>query len=278
MNGVVDTLAGSGARGFADGVGAAAQLNWPRGLALDPVTGHLLVADSFNHRIRAVDPRSGAVSMLAGSGAEGAAEGDAAAASFNLPCGVAMDAQGGILVADTRNNRVRLVRQLSIAEIADKAAAEEAAAEKAAAEKAAADQLAADIARRAAADVARRVAAEKAAAEIAADIARRAAAPPDADLRTQLDLAVELRNPSLAAAIRARGGRFGSGLALACKAKDEALALAYVAAGANGNEPDRDGRTALHYCYGGGLGGMLGGFKGSLKEAGAAIKAAGGHV
>ena len=98
------------------------------------------------------------------------------------------------------------------------------------------------------------------------------------DLKTQLDLAVEQRNPSLAAAIRARGGCFGAGLALACKAKDEALALAYVAAGANGNERDCDGHTALSYCYGGGLGGALGAFKGSLKEAGAAIKAAGGHV
>ena len=82
------------------------------GLTLDPATGHLLVADKYNHRIRAVDPRSGAVSTLAGSGAEGAANGDAAAASFNMPDGVAVDAQGGILVADTSNNRVRRIVRL----------------------------------------------------------------------------------------------------------------------------------------------------------------------
>ena len=63
-NGVVDTLAGTGVEGFADGAGAAAQFNWPNGLALDPTTGHLLVADMGNHRIRSVDPRSGTVTTL----------------------------------------------------------------------------------------------------------------------------------------------------------------------------------------------------------------------
>ena len=79
------------------------------GLALDPATGNLLVADSGNHRIRAVDPRSGAVSTLAGSGAEGDDDDDAAAASFKGPRGVGVDAQGGILVADTDNHRVRRI-------------------------------------------------------------------------------------------------------------------------------------------------------------------------
>ena len=104
-NGVVDTLAGSGEKGFADGAGAAAQFMWPRDLALDPATGNLLVADSGNNRIRAIDPRSGAVSTVAGSGAVGAADGDAAAASFRFPDGIAVDALGGILVADTSSVR-----------------------------------------------------------------------------------------------------------------------------------------------------------------------------
>ena len=108
-NGVVGTLAGSGAPGFADGAGAAAQFFCPDGLALDHATGHLLVADHYNNRIRAVDPRSGAVSTLAGSGAKGDDDGDAAAASFNWPSGVAVDAQGGVLVADYGNHRVRRI-------------------------------------------------------------------------------------------------------------------------------------------------------------------------
>ena len=108
-SGVVDTLAGSGAAGFADGAGAAAQFYLPFGLALDPATGLLIVGDQLNHRIRAVDPRSGAVSTLAGSGTAGAADGDAATASFQHPLGVAVDAQGGILVADSYNHLVRRI-------------------------------------------------------------------------------------------------------------------------------------------------------------------------
>ena len=49
-----------------------------KGVALDPVTGNLIVADSLNHRIRVVDPRSCAVSTLAGGAASGAVGGDAA--------------------------------------------------------------------------------------------------------------------------------------------------------------------------------------------------------
>ena len=104
-NGVVDTLAGSGEKGFADGAGSAAQFNYPTGLALDPVTSHLLVADLGNHRIRAVDPRSGAVSTLAGSGVEDSRDGDGVVARFSCPSGIAVDAQGGILVADTYHVR-----------------------------------------------------------------------------------------------------------------------------------------------------------------------------
>ena len=111
-NGVVDTLAGGGVAGFADGAGAAAQFRYPIGLALDPATGHLLVADHSNHRIRAIDPRSGAVSTLAGSEAGGANDGEAAAASFYDPCSVAADARGGVLVADSYNNRVRRIVRL----------------------------------------------------------------------------------------------------------------------------------------------------------------------
>ena len=63
-NGVVDTLAGNGTFGSRDGVNAAARFHHPRGIAFDPTTGNLLVTDVGNHRIRAVDPRSGAVSTL----------------------------------------------------------------------------------------------------------------------------------------------------------------------------------------------------------------------
>ena len=134
-NGLVSTLAGGGgdgggggaAGGFADGArGAAARFDGPRGLALDPLSGLLIVADANNNRLRAVDARSGAASTLAGSGAEGDADGAgegageggedgeggapaaaALAASFRGPQGVAVDAAGDVVVADSGNHRVR---------------------------------------------------------------------------------------------------------------------------------------------------------------------------
>ena len=111
-HGVVDTLAGGGdydESGFADGDGAGALFYHPIALALCPVTGLLLVADAHNNRIRAVDPRTGAVTTLAGTGEEGAADGEAAEASLNGPYGLAVDAKGNALVADTYNHRLRRI-------------------------------------------------------------------------------------------------------------------------------------------------------------------------
>ena len=106
-DGTVSTLAGSGRKGFADGAGAAAQFNGPRGVAVDG-DGRIIITDSDNHRVRQITP-DGTVSTLAGSGRKGFADGAGAAAQFNCPFGVAVDGDGRILVADFRNDRVRRI-------------------------------------------------------------------------------------------------------------------------------------------------------------------------
>lgn len=55
-DGVVTTLAGSGTAGRLNGVGTAAQFNRPTGIAFNPVTGTLFVADWGNSQIRQVVP------------------------------------------------------------------------------------------------------------------------------------------------------------------------------------------------------------------------------
>ncbi|HMH20175.1 MAG TPA: hypothetical protein VK563_00295 [Puia sp.] len=103
----VTTLAGSGIMGFAEGAGAQASFNTPAGVAVD-ATGNVYVADRSNFRIRTITP-SGTVSTLAGNGAAQWMDGPPQTAAFNLPCGIAVNAAGNFIIADTANNRIRTI-------------------------------------------------------------------------------------------------------------------------------------------------------------------------
>ncbi len=105
-DGSVTTLAGGG-RGFVDGPGARARFATPSALALAP-DGALVVADTGNHAIRRVAP-DGTVTTLAGDGVPGFADGPGAQARFNAPVGVAVDAAGRVVVADTYNDSIRVI-------------------------------------------------------------------------------------------------------------------------------------------------------------------------
>ncbi len=70
--------------------------------------GNLFIADMLNHAIRKVTP-SGVVSTIAGNGTPGAIDGNGAAATFNNPAGIAVDANGNIYVADQNNNMIRKI-------------------------------------------------------------------------------------------------------------------------------------------------------------------------
>jgi serine/threonine protein kinase, bacterial len=105
--GEVSTFAGSGSIGFSDGTGIAASFTFPQGVAVDGA-GNVYVADTDNHRIRKITA-GGEVSTLAGSGLPGSADGTGAAASFNFPHGVAVDAFGNVYVADRFNFKIRKI-------------------------------------------------------------------------------------------------------------------------------------------------------------------------
>jgi len=107
--GIISTVAGSSSSGYAgDGTAAtAASLQGPAGVAVDAL-GNIYIADSTNERIREVNASTGIISTLAGSTSGFAGDGGAAStAMLNDPCGLAIDAAGGLYIADDGNNRIR---------------------------------------------------------------------------------------------------------------------------------------------------------------------------
>jgi thiol-disulfide isomerase/thioredoxin len=103
----VSTLAGGDLFEFgdADGAGDAVRLQHPLGVLYVAGAG-LFVADTYNHKIKLLDPATRAVKTVAGTGAPGQADGDKP--SFYEPGGLSV-ANGKLYVADTNNHAVRVV-------------------------------------------------------------------------------------------------------------------------------------------------------------------------
>ena len=101
--GVITTIAGTGAAGFA-GDGSAAtssQLLFPHGMVFNS-QGDMIFADLNNNRIRMVASDSGIITTIAGNGVPGAAGlgGAATSANMNYPIGVALDPAGNLYVSE----------------------------------------------------------------------------------------------------------------------------------------------------------------------------------
>lgn len=84
-------------------------LHAPAGIAIDPERGTVFVADTKNHQIKTMST-DGTVSLLAGSGVPGLADGIGRNAQFHEPAGLAFDRTNKILyVADRHNHMIRRV-------------------------------------------------------------------------------------------------------------------------------------------------------------------------
>ncbi|MCI0337916.1 MAG: hypothetical protein L0226_10085 [Acidobacteria bacterium] len=104
----LSVIAGAhGESGFADGAGQEARFNGPVGVAVAE-DGAIFVADTYNDRIRVIS-RDGQVRTLAGGSEPGFSDGPGAEARFDTPCGIAVDEDGSLLVADSGNHRIRRV-------------------------------------------------------------------------------------------------------------------------------------------------------------------------
>lgn len=128
QGGNITTFAGNGARGFAGDGGPAseASFNLPIGQQGHPAAhiargpdGSIYLADTENNRIRRIDP-AGMVSTVAGNGTFGSTGNDilATQAQLSRPVDVALGPDGGLYIADTESNCVRVVRDGKISTVA----------------------------------------------------------------------------------------------------------------------------------------------------------------
>ncbi len=103
--GMVRTLVGEDLFVFGDqdGEGEVVRLQHPLGISARD--GMLLIADSYNNKIKRLDPATRTVSTWLGSGAAGDADGPGLTASFREPGGLCAGPDG-LFIADTNNHRV----------------------------------------------------------------------------------------------------------------------------------------------------------------------------
>eukprot|EP01040_Poterioochromonas_malhamensis_P009847 gene9847-10694_t len=109
---LMTTIAGTGIRGNTgnNGPATSALVNQPFGLFVTS-SGMLYFADLYNQMIRAVNLSTGIIQLIAGTGSHGpSGDGRAATlAKLAAPSDVWLNTKGDVFIADTNNNRVRVI-------------------------------------------------------------------------------------------------------------------------------------------------------------------------
>lgn len=107
-------IAGTGKQGFKGNGGPAkqAELAGPKGLSIAR-DGKVYIADTESHSVRVIDPKTGMIDVVAGTGKPGAGpDGPAASCQLSRPHGVFCDKDGTLYIGDCDNNVVRAVTGL----------------------------------------------------------------------------------------------------------------------------------------------------------------------
>jgi len=111
-SGQIHRVAGTGKPGFTGNGGPArdATLSGPKGIAVAP-NGNVYLADTESHSIRMIDPKTGTLHLVAGTGTKGhGSESDPLKCQLARPHGVFVDKDGAIFIGDSDSHRVRVIR------------------------------------------------------------------------------------------------------------------------------------------------------------------------
>ncbi|XP_053778056.1 NHL repeat-containing protein 2 isoform X2 [Desmodus rotundus] len=96
--------------GDTDGVGISAKLQHPLGVTWDKKRNLLYVADSYNHKIKVVDPKTKNCITLAGTGDASNVSSSFTQSTFNEPGGLCIGENGQLLyIADTNNHQIKVM-------------------------------------------------------------------------------------------------------------------------------------------------------------------------
>ena len=115
VSGTITTIAGTGIMGYSGDNGPAtdATLNQPNCLAIDK-HGNLYISDHRNSAIRKIDVTGMITTMAGGAFGSGGDGGPATAAQLTWPCGVSVDTNDNVFIADNLDNLVRVVNSAGI--------------------------------------------------------------------------------------------------------------------------------------------------------------------
>jgi hypothetical protein len=107
--GTLHLVAGVGGKPGYSGDGRSAKravLGGPKGISIAP-NGDVYLADTESHTIRKIDPKSGTIELVAGTGQKGPGTGkDPRAFALSRPHGVFVDKDGKVLIGDSESHRV----------------------------------------------------------------------------------------------------------------------------------------------------------------------------
>ena len=115
-NGVIETVAGTTARGYAGDGGDArvAVFDAPKEMAVD-ADGNVFIVDTENHAIRCIDAKTWIVTTIAGSGTAGPGGdgGPARDAGLARPHGATIGPDGAVYIGDSENHRIRKLTRVT---------------------------------------------------------------------------------------------------------------------------------------------------------------------